>query len=430
MAKPGSPKVTLTDNNETDVELLSSQIAELQKELHQIEDSKKGGPKNFFRGLGIFTLVLVSAVALFLANHAYWAESVITNNKVFLATTAPIISSPEVQKYITNSLTTEIFKNVDVEARLHEYLPARIQFLAGPLSGQIKTQTTSQIAKFLATPKVAQVWTSILSNSQKSIVEYLSNDNNDGIITLNNVYKLAQNELAGTSAGFLLKKDLPPSMGQIEITKISWVPKVKGHLNLVKIAPEVLFGVLAVCSALALVLSKKKKQLLVVITGVYVATLALAYYSVAVGGLFAESQIASADKNLVDAVYAIVTAPLKSQTLAFLWIAVSAFVGALLAAPYKWVGCCVAFIRRGLESLANKALPRFRSPEWLELISKYSFALKCALTVLWYLVFAIKLPPSVGGVVVASVASAVSILVVEIARASAHQRPAKPSAIK
>jgi hypothetical protein len=425
MPKTTKPKVTsnkintksVPSSQPIDTSILNKRIAELEHEVLRLEQqqNKKSGIKQFFKSFSIFILVTLAIVSLFLLNFSFWIKHTIMDNEQFVATTSPIIKNPDVQQAISTNLSEQIFANVNVEQILAENLPEKATFLAGPLSSQIKGFTTSQINNLLASQQVANLWTEILSNSQKTIVGYLENENNTGSITVNQLYEYANKNLGDSQISFLLNKNIPPKLGDIQLAEISWVPQARTYLNAIKALPIVLSVVFVLSIALAVLLTNKKRRLLLTVAILSTATMLLVLLLVNTGGSEIASQVKPQNKDAVQAVYDIVTKPLTNQATGMLWLFIASSIGLLLIAPFKWEKTAFAKIRRWLDIATEKVSPSsFKSPEWLKYIANNRFVIACTIVFAWFAIFALRIPPTKSGVTNALLASAISLVLLEI----------------
>lgn len=399
-----------------DTSTLNKRIAELEAEVNRLEhkQNNRHGIKKFFKSFSVVILVSLAIVSLFLLNFSFWVKHTIMDNEQFVATTSPIIQNPDVQEAISTNLSEQIFANVNVEQILAENLPEKATFLAGPLSGQIKSFTTSQINNILASEQVANLWTEVLSNAQKTIVSYLENENNTGSITVNQLYEYANNNLGDSQISFLLNKDLPPKIGDIQLAEISWVPQAKTYLNTIKTLPIILSVVFVATILLSLLLTNKKRRLLLTISILSTVTMLLVLFLVNLGGSEIAGQVKAQNKDAVQAVYDIVTQPLTNQATGMLWFFIASSIGLLLIAPFKWEKIVFAKIRSWLDIVITKITPKkFVSPSWIKYIAHNRFVIECVLVFAWFAIFALRIPPTKNGVISAMIASAVSLFIVE-----------------
>lgn len=400
-----------------DASMLNKRIAELEEEVTRLEQkqSKKYSIKKFFKSFAVVVLVSLAIVSLFLLNFSFWVKHTIMDNEQFVATTSPIIKNSDVQKAISYDLSEQIFAKVNIEQILVENLPEKATFLAGPLSGQIKSFTTSEINNLLASQQVANLWTEVLSNSQKTIVSYLENENNTGSITVNQLYEYANKNLGDSQISFLLNKDLPPKIGDIQLAEISWVPQARTYLNAIKALPIVLSVVFVLSVTLAVLLTNKKRRLLLTIAILSTATMLIVLFLVSIGGSEIAGQVKPQNKDAVVAVYDIVTQPLTKQATGMLWLFIASSIGLLLIAPFKWEKTAFAKVRGWLDIFIVKVTPKnFKSPEWMKYIAANRFVISCLFVFAWFAIFALRLPPTKSGVTNAMFASALSLVVLEV----------------
>lgn len=409
-----SDKVSPEKNIAPEMEKLKKENAILKQLLSETATKPKGKFKSFMKSLAVFLLILVSVITLFLLNISFWFKQNVVDTNTFVATTQPLIQNKDIQTALANNLTTELFKNINVEQELKANLPENIQFLAGPLSKQIEGFTNGQINKIIASEQAYTVWTNLLTKTHSTVIGYISNQQNDGVITVNDLYTYAGQQLGSSPVSFLFNKQLPAKFGNIELKEISWLPQARTYLNAIEKLPIVLSIVFIISVGLALLLSSKKRKILFVTASLSAITMALTLVIIRLGLWDIAKQVKPQNKDAVQAAYRIISTGLNSQTLGMLWLFIASIIGLLILSPYAWVKYCVTKLRMGIDFVFSKTLPDFKSPQWLTSFSAYHFAVACTLSAVWFAIFALRLPPTKNGVINAMLATVISLFVLEI----------------
>ena len=69
-----------------------------------------------------------------------------------------ISTSPAIDAYVANELTTALFTNIDVAAEARKVLPPRAAFLVLPLTAGLRDFTLQTVERFLATKQFHELW--------------------------------------------------------------------------------------------------------------------------------------------------------------------------------------------------------------------------------------------------------------------------------
>lgn len=414
------PTSTLPQKNAQTIESLKLEIANLQTEISSLKQNRGFKVESVFRSLVVFLLVTISLVSLFSLNLSFWAKDNVVNTDSFIKTASPIINDAAVQQLIASRLSDQLFENVNVEERLKQNLPENIQFLAPTLASQIQGVTKSQISNLLATDQVSTVWTKVLRNSHSSLIYFIENPNNDGVISVNELYSFVGQNSTNNNLSFLFNRQLPDRFGQIELRQVKWLPEARAYLNLVKRAPQLLAVVFSISLIGAVWLSRKKLRTLLI--SVILMTLTM------IGSLWlikvVASQIALAAKPenraAVGAIYDILSSTLTSQTIGFAWLLGAISVGLLLASNFKFIGYTKKYIRHYLDKASKQIFPKFVVPGWLQQIETNRSIIIIVASLVWLVALALRIPPTKTGVMAAIWLSVATAFTVEVAASIAR----------
>ncbi len=402
----------------------------LTQKLEKLSDKNstnnhKGGFKKFIKGLSITLLIVIATLSFVALNMSFWVKRTITNADQFVATAQPLLSEPAITENISTKLTNELFSNVDVEQRLAESLPENIKFLAGPLSSQIEGFTKSQINKTLQSDKAQDIWGEILRTTQSTIIAYLQNDANTGEITINSLYAYANQNLENSQISFLLNKNIPPKVGNIQIADIKAVPQAKTYLNYLERAPQVLFALLIVSIALSIFLAKNRRK-----TGIVIASILFISSIVMLGiiqiGENQVSQIAKPEnKDAALAVYDTFSKSMISQTQGLVWLTGSILLVFLATSKASFITASKKFLRKYLDIVLNKLLPQFTAPKTILAVEKNRFIAEVAFSIGCFIGFGLRIPPTKQGMINSIISAVIAVIVIEIVAGVARVRSAK-----
>ncbi len=404
--------------------LLSKQFKELST---QKTSQKTGRLKKWLKAGTIFLLVVVATLSFVALNLSFWVKRTITNTDQFVATTQPLISEPAITENISSKLTQELFSNIDVEARLQQNLPENIQFLAGPLSSQIEGFTKSQINKTLQSDQAQQIWTEILRTSQSTIIAYLRNDANSGVITVNSLYNYANQNLDNSQISFLLNKNIPPKIGNIQLAEIKAVPQARTYLKYIERTPQVIALLLIVTIALAILLSKNKRKTGIIMVSILFITSLFMLLSVKIGADQVSSLAKPENKDAAIAIYNTFSKSMISQTQGLIWLLGAVLLAFIVTSKSAISLKMKTIFRTNTDKALGKILPQFKAPNILLTIEQNRFIVELALVIGCFIGFGLRIPPTKQGMINSIISSVIAIITVEIigstARVRNHQKP-------
>lgn len=410
------PKTSIKKTDE--IEMLVEENLMLKQELEKIKienDDHKQKKGSFWRSFSAGLFAILAIISLVLFNAAYWTKQTVIDNKQFVATVSPIIRDSDVQTAIKNEISQQIFSNVNIEQELKKALPENLQFIAAPFAAQVQSFVTDKIGEALSTPQVANAWTTVLGTAHEQLIAYIQNPNNDGKITIDEIYKTVGNELQNSQVGFLFNKNLPASIGSVTVTDITWVPKARMGLEYLQKITNYLALATIFFGALALGLSSRRISMLVkLMIGSLLGMIATLGLIVA-GSQQTAASVPSEFKAATLSVYDIITQPLVSQTKGIAALLAAVLFVAFVASKVGWVTWLREKMRFGLDWLFNRFSTKLQLPDWLKQISHNRLVIAWTLTGASFAIFALRLPPSFSGVVTAVVVAGVCELILEVA---------------
>lgn len=402
-----------------DIENLKKQNISLQQQVDELKKSTplaKKQSKNYWRSF--FAGLLATLVVIFftLFNISYWTQQTIMDDKKFVATMSPLIRDPAIQAALQTEIVNVIFTNINVEKELETRLPSNLDFIAGPFSQQIRTFVNSQVGNVIKSPQVATVWDQLLTTTHTSLMSYLENPKNDGVITIDSIYQIASTQLKNTQIGFIFNNQLPASIANIQITDIKVIPKIQKYLHLMQQLTKQLAVASIVGLILAVLLSMRRRNIAVYMLSAAGVGMLITKLAIYIGSTQIGSQVPSQFSAAAVAAYDIITSPLNTQTNGFLALIVALLVIVLVSGSYAWAVSLRGFIYGLLDSItANFVSKKSKNaPTWLGYINKYKTVINWAVVGLSFLIFAFRLPPTCDGAVWAVVVSAVGVLIVDV----------------
>jgi hypothetical protein len=115
-----------------------------------------------WRRVTVSLLVVISCVLAPLSVTAIWVRRQILSTSHYVATVKPLASNPAIQQAVATNITDTLFKNVDVKTIAENALPARADFLAGPLTTGLEQFVQRAALTFIQSDQFQKLW--VLAN--------------------------------------------------------------------------------------------------------------------------------------------------------------------------------------------------------------------------------------------------------------------------
>jgi hypothetical protein len=106
----------------------------------------------------VATLLTIATLIGFVACFDVWLNRQLLNTNNWTNTSGRLLEDPHVQQALSIYLVDELFKSVDVSAKLQTALPSELQGLAGPLSAGLRQVAGQAVPQLLATAQVQELW--------------------------------------------------------------------------------------------------------------------------------------------------------------------------------------------------------------------------------------------------------------------------------
>jgi len=262
-----------THSNATKAEL-ASQVAQLESRLAKSEKPKKSLGRTFLTGFLVFMTSLLFCGSIL----AFWFQQTLFDTDTWVDKTSQILSSSSVQRDITIKTIDVVFEAVDVEQYANDLLPDKAKPLAGTIASSLKTFSTEEMQKLLATPKFQQFWkdanrqahTALLKTistaSQKSQAsatnEVIFIDRDQVILNVEPVLNNLKSSLASSGLGFVNNLNTSSLNLKIPVATVQNLPTILLIINTIN-RVAIWMPIAALCfAALAFWISRDRRKTL------------------------------------------------------------------------------------------------------------------------------------------------------------------------
>lgn len=176
-----------------DVKALQDQIAGLQRQLDQAQGTKP--KRHWVRTFWSSVLIVTACLLAPLSMVSVWARGEVTDTNRYVQTVAPLAQDPAIQAAVTNRITEEIFKYVDVSALTSEAVAtisanrdltpqqtAALQALTGPLNQGIQSYTEDAVTKVVQSQQFEAAWVEANTLVHQRLNAALTGQNTDSAV--------------------------------------------------------------------------------------------------------------------------------------------------------------------------------------------------------------------------------------------------------
>ena len=155
-----------------DVEAMQAELADLRRQVAEVEDSKKGQTHRW-RRLAVAVLILLGSLVIIGANLAFWMRGTILNTDRWVSTVGPLTQNEVIVDTLTGYVVVEVFEAVDVQGVAEEILPERVAFLSVPLTVALQDAVRDAVSNAVQSDEVNAAWIAANRTVHKFVIGVL-----------------------------------------------------------------------------------------------------------------------------------------------------------------------------------------------------------------------------------------------------------------
>ena len=208
------------------------------------------GRRILIRVLLVLATILVAAGSL-----AVWANRQVLNANNWADTSSQLLQNDAIRTQVANFMVDQVYANVNVAGELKAALPPRLQPLAGPAAGGLRTVAEKAAFEFLGRPRVQEAWQKTMHLTAQQFINIVENKSKAITLSGNAVY-VDLRPLMGqltTQLGLpaSVAQALPSGAGRLKVMSSNQISTVQNSVKLVKgltiILPAVALLLFALC---------------------------------------------------------------------------------------------------------------------------------------------------------------------------------------
>jgi putative oligomerization/nucleic acid binding protein len=216
------------------------------------------------RATGVWVVLVVAGLLLFLSSFAIWINRVALNTNVFADTSSSLLDDPAIRSAVANRTVDELFANVDVQAEVEKQLPADYQGLAGPATAGLRQASYQIVNRALEQPALQQLFKSTLKATHQTLVQVLegggtrvSTENGEVTLDLRAIIDEAADRIG---IGQQVADKIPADAGRIVVLLADELETAQNGFQLLKTLAWILPLLTLVAFALAVWLSGDRRR--------------------------------------------------------------------------------------------------------------------------------------------------------------------------
>ena len=134
-------------------------------------------------------LVVLACLSIVATTFLVWFQQTALNTNQFVAIVATSTEDPQVIESISVRFSNQVVTALDVENRLVELLPDRLDRLAAPFTAALQEGISDAVTKVLSDPGFQETWRSLLTATHGGLLAFLRGDTTnaqivDGTLTI------------------------------------------------------------------------------------------------------------------------------------------------------------------------------------------------------------------------------------------------------
>lgn len=185
--QPSALEVVIAGDPEVDGDSLNKELDALRAENRALKEALMVTKRQRKRGAGrtlliVFFLVLAAILAP-LSVTAVWASNTISDTDRYADTVAPLADDPAIQDAVSKRITDELFNQIDVTLAVQNALPPEAQFLASPLSTQLKNLSQQTVKQVMGTDQFKTAWVAANKVAHQQVTGVLLDKNSEAVQT-------------------------------------------------------------------------------------------------------------------------------------------------------------------------------------------------------------------------------------------------------
>ncbi|WP_405884800.1 hypothetical protein OG762_42575 [Streptomyces sp. NBC_01136] len=353
---------------------------ELDELRHRVSALESAGPPreaghHWLRSTGSVLLILLASLLSLLAVVAVWANTIVRDTDRYVATVGPLASNPDVQKAVTNRVTTAVLAQIDVDKLVKELEQAASQKgappraakllgdLSGPITSGLKSLISNTVERVVSSNAFDTLWVNANRRAHNALNKALTGNATgavsakNGQVTIDVAPIVAQVKDRLVSAGFKPAARIPAVHTDFVVFASKDVGKIKTYLRVLDIIGGWLPIIAVLIAAAGVYLATHRRRALIgAALGVFAAMLLLGVALALVRAIYLDHLPVGTSEDAAAAVFDSLVRFLRAGVRAVGALALVTAAGAFLIGPSRAAVLTRTGCRRSIGALRDVAV--------------------------------------------------------------------------
>ncbi|MER5405618.1 hypothetical protein [Streptomyces sp. NPDC002769] len=337
--------------------LSAGERTELDALRHRVSALEGAGPAgaarhHWLRSTGSVLLILLASLLSLLSVVAVWADSIVRDTDRYVATVGPLARNPDVQKAVTNRVTSAVLAQIDVEKLVKDLQRAASEKgvptgaaqllggLTGPITSGLKSLVGDTVERVVAGKAFDTVWVDANRRAHSALDKALTGESG-GAVSLENdqvaidiapLVKQVKDRLVG--AGLQPAALIPAVHTDFVVFASKDIGRVRTYLRVLEIIGSWLPVVAVLIAALGVYLAVNRRRALIgAALGVFVAMVVLGVALTVMRAIYLDHLPVGVSQGAAAAVFDALVRFLRAGVRAVGALALVTAAGAFLVGP-------------------------------------------------------------------------------------------------
>ena len=287
----------------------------------------------------VWTVLALAIVVLVVSSLTVWVKRQALDTDNWVDVSGQLLENEEVRQVVAADMVDAIFANSDIEARLQETLPPRLDPLAAPAAGLLRQAADDAANELLQRPRVQELWREANRVAHTRLVAILEGDPKGLVSAEGDKVILDLGPLvAQLEERIGVQVSLPPDAGQITLLESDQVQAAQDGVNAINKLSVVLVVVALLLIALAVYLGRgfRREVLRATAAAVIGAGVLLLVVRRVAGNMVIDSITSPTTESAGLSVWLLATDLLRDLALMLIVYGLVLLLGVLLAGPSRW----------------------------------------------------------------------------------------------
>ena len=220
------------------------------------------------RHIAVVALLVVGTLFWTCFGLGLWAKRQALDTNEWVNTSTRLLEDDQIRTALSLYLVDRLYASADVQQRLENVLPDRLDGLAAPAAAGLKEVARRNAPRLLGTAAALNAWKTANREAHKTLLNIVEHDGQGGVsLDLKSlVTQVAQGTGLPSGAG----ERIPPNVAQLEVARPEQLDTAKKALDLFQTAVWVLLGLALLSYAAAIWVSRTRRRTIATIGGGFI----------------------------------------------------------------------------------------------------------------------------------------------------------------